>query len=470
MSLSGIMNTALSGLTAQRVAIDVTSENVANINTPGYSAQKPVFETTPTVNVNGLPLGSGVKVAHVQRNYDDMLQTLLKNESSTNGESSVLQTNMASIEQLFPDLTTDGLGKSIQDYFNAWQNLSVNPQGTPERQAVISSGQQVAQNFQQINVYLNNIKTAANQSLEGLTNDINDKLKNIATLNVQIQQAGNAGANANVLLDQRDQLVRDLSKKIGVNYKAESDGSMTVTLSSDPSQTLVSGSKYGAFSVQTNINNQYDIYLTQAGAASSAVINLSGSKGEIGGTLKVRDQIVDDYLSKLDELAYNIATEVNSVHAAGYGLDNSTGNDFFTNPAAVTGYSALISVAVTDPDQLAAADTDVVANGKGNNTNALTIAGLASKPVSSSAGSITMSSFYNALVGSVGVGVQNANRAKDLSDSVLTQLGNLRESQSGVSMDEEMTNLLNYQKAYEGSAKMISAVAEMMDTIINMVR
>jgi flagellar hook-associated protein 1 FlgK len=382
----------------------------------------------------------------------------------------VLQTNMASIEQLFPDLTTDGLGKSIQDYFNAWQNLSVNPQGTPERQAVISSGQQVAQNFQQINAYLNNIKTAANQSLEGLTNDINDKLKNIATLNVQIQQAGNAGANANVLLDQRDQLVRDLSKKIGVNYKAESDGSMTVTLSSDPSQTLVSGSKYGAFSVQTNINNQYDIYLTQAGAASSAVINLSGSKGEIGGTLKVRDQIVDDYLSKLDELAYNIATEVNSVHAAGYGLDNSTGNDFFTNSAVVTGYSALISVAVTDPDQLAAADTDVVANGKGNNTNALTIAGLASKPVSSSAGSITMSSFYNALVGSVGVGVQNANRAKDLSDSVLTQLGNLRESQSGVSMDEEMTNLLNYQKAYEGSAKMISAVAEMMDTIIIMVR
>lgn len=470
MSLLGIMNTALSGLTAQRVAIDVTSENVANVNTPGYSAQKPIFETMPTVNVNGLPLGSGVKVAHVQRNYDDMLQTLLKNENSTNGESSVVQTNMVSIEQLFPDLTTDGLGKSIQNYFNAWQDLSANPQGTPERQAVISSGQQVAQNFQQINSYLNNIKTAANQSLEGLTSDINDKLKNLASLNVQIQETEGVGANANVLLDQRDQLVRDLSEKIGVNYKAESDGTMTITLASDPTQTLVSGGKYGAFSLQTNSNNQYDIYLTQAGSGSPAVIDLSGSKGEIGGTLQVRDQVVDSYLSKLDELAYNIATQVNSVHETGYGLDNSTGNDFFTKPAAMSGYSALISVAVTDPNQVAAADSDVIADGKGNNANALNIAGLASKPVSSSEGDITLSSFYNALVGSVGVGVQDANHAKDLSDGVLTQLGNLRESQSGVSLDEEMTNLINYQKAFEGSSKLINTVAQMMDTILNMVQ
>jgi flagellar hook-associated protein 1 FlgK len=467
MSLSGIMNTALSGLTAQRIAIDVTSENVANINTPGYSAQRAIMETAPTANVNGLPLGSGVRIAEVQRNYDDLLQTLLKNENSTNGESGVIQTSIESIEQLFPDLTTDGLGKSIQDYFNAWQDLSVNPQGTPERQAVISGGQQVAQNFQQISTYLNNVKTSANQSLEGLASDINDKLKNIASLNVQIQQTESVGGNANELLDQRDQLVRDLAEKVGVNYEAQSDGTMTISLTTG--ESLVSGGKYGNFTLQDNAG-KYDIYLTQAGAGTSSVIDPSNGKGEVGGTLQVRDVTVDSYLSKLDELAYNLATQVNSIHQTGYGLEDSHGNAFFSIPSSAAGYSGTISVLITDPDQVAAADTSVSANGKGNNISALDIADLANAGISSSEGEITLSSFYNALVGSVGVGVQDAQRAKDLSDGVLTQLKNLRESRSGVSMDEEMANLINYQKAYEGSSKVISTVAEMMDTIINMVQ
>ncbi len=469
MSIPGILNTALSGLTAQQIAIDITNENVSNINTPGYSAQRPVLETAPIVNVNGLSLGGGVKVTQVQRNYDDMLQTLLKNENSTNGESSVKQTNMVSIEQLFPDLTTDGLGKSIQNYFNAWQDLSVNPQGTPERQTVISSGQQVAQNFQQINTYLNNIKSSANQSLEGLTTDVNEKLKNLASLNVQIQQTQSVGGNANELLDQRDQLVRDLAEKVGVNYKVQSDGTMSISLTTG--ESLVSGNKYGNFTLQDN-GGKYDINLTQAGAAASAPVDLSGSKGEIGGTLQVRDVMVDSYLSKLDEMASNLATQVNSLQQNGFGMDNSTGNNFFTPPATVSGYSALISVAITDPNKIAAADADITSatSGTGNNANALKIAGLANTPISSSEGTITISSFYNALLGNVGVGVQNAQHAKDLSDSVLTQLSNLRESNSGVSLNEEMTNLIKYQKAFEGSAKLINTAAEMMDTVLNMVQ
>ena len=469
MSLNGILNTAYTGLTAQKAAIQVTSENISNMATPGYSKQTPIFETMPTTLDNGFPLGSGVQIAQVQRNYDDLLQTLLKKENSNNGESTTEQTSMLRIQQLFPDLTGDGLGKSLENYFNAWQDLSTNPQGTPERQAVLSTGKLLADNFKQINTYLTDLKTQANQSLAGLTNDINDKLKNIASLNVEIQQTESVSGNANELRDQRDLLVLDLAKKVGVNYKEESNSNLTVTLASG--ETLVSGATSGTFSVQDNGGN-YDINLTQAGSKTAAAIDLSNSKGEIGGTLQVRDKTVDSYLTKLDELAYNLANQVNSMHKAGYGLDNSTGNDFFSPPAAMAGYSAVITVAIGKTDQVAAADVDITAaaSGTGNNNNALKLAGLKNTSISSSVGNMTLPDYYNALVSSVGVGVQDAQRATDLSNSVLTQMNNLRESQSGVSLDEEMTNLIKYQKAFEGSAKVINTATEMMDTVLGLIR
>jgi flagellar hook-associated protein 1 FlgK len=264
-------------------------------------------------------------------------------------------------------------------------------------------------------------------------------------------------------------MVLDLAKKVGINYKEESNGNLTITLTSG--ESLVSGSMAGTFSLQDN-SGKYDINLTPAGSSTSAAVDLSNSKGEIGGTLKVRDTTVDSYLTKLDELAYNLANQVNSIHSAGYGLDNSTGNDFFTPPATLAGYSAAISVAIGTTDQVAAADADLTSasSGTGNNSNALNLAGLKNTSISTSTGNVTLPGFYNALISSVGVGVQDAERATKLSESVLVQMNNLRESQSGVSLDEEMTNLIKYQKAFEGSAKVITTATEMMDTVLGLIR
>jgi len=468
MSLLGIFSIAQTGLVAQKVAIEVTGENIANVNTPGYSRQRTIMGTAPTTTANGFPLGTGVRVSQVQRNYDDMLQRLLKNEKSSYGEASAEQTALTRIEQLFNDLTSSGLGKSMQNYFNAWEDLSVNPQGSAERQAVLSTGGLLADNFNQLNSYLGDLKTQANESLQGLTSDVNDKLKTIATLNVQIQQTENMNGNANELRDQRDLLVRDLAQKVGIEYREEDDKTLTLTLASG--ETLVSASRYGEFSLQDN-GGKFDIYLKQAGSATGSPVDLSTAKGEIAGTLQVRDSIVDSYLSKLDELAYNLAGQVNTLHAAGFGSDGSTGNDFFTAPAGMTGYSGLIKLEITDPAKLAAADADptLPTGGIGNNVNALKLAALKTAQVPSSYGDVTLSSFYNTLVGSVGVGVQDTGRAVGLSESVLKQLDNLRESQSGVSLDEEMTSLIKYQKAFEGSAKLITTATEMLDTVLGLV-
>ncbi|WP_298436436.1 flagellar hook-associated protein FlgK [Geobacter sp.] len=477
MSILSILDIGKSGITAQRLALEVTSQNVSNVNTPGYSRQSTIFESGNVSMERGFPLGNGVQVAEIQRAYDDFLQMQLKNESSTNGQATTVLSSMNQAEQLFNEFTTDGLGKSMQDFFKAWQDLTANPQGQPERQAVLARAQQLVDQFHRVNGYLNDIKTDANKSLEGITADVNDKLTQIASLNDQIRQVEIQGTTANELRDKRDLLVRQLAQKVGITYLEQPDGMLNVSLTLG--QPLVLGKDAATLSLQPDPANGgfYKVFTTPPGGTSaiditSIVGGPGNSQGEMGGTLQVRDTLVNQFITDLDELAYNLATQVNAAHSAGFGLTGSTGLDFFTPPAAMAGYGGLggISVSITNTNDIAAADTDPITGGTGNNKNASTIASLYDKTLPFSSGNTTLEGFYNSLVGKVGVAVQNAQRGQTLSDGVIKQLDNLRESNSGVSLDEELANLIKYQKAFEGSAKLITTGAEMMDTILGLVR
>ncbi|WP_298266738.1 flagellar hook-associated protein FlgK [Geobacter sp.] len=477
MSILSILDIGKSGITAQRLALEVTSQNVSNVNTPGYSRQTTIFESGNVSMERGFPLGNGVQVAKIQRAYDDFLQMQLKTESSTNGQATTVLSSMNRAEQLFNEFTTDGLGKSMQDFFKAWQDLTANPQGQPERQAVLARAQQLTDQFHRVNGYLNDIKTEANKSLEGITADVNDQLAQIASLNDQIRQVEIQGTTANELRDKRDLLVRQLSGKVGITYLEQPDGMLNVSLTLG--QPLVLGKDAATLSLQPDASNGgfYKVFTTPPGGTSAIDISSivggpNNSQGEMGGTLQVRDTLVNQFISDLDELAYNLATQVNAAHSAGFGLTGSTGLDFFAPPAAMAGYSGLggISVSITNTNDIAAADTDPTTGGTGNNKNASTIASLYDKTLPFSSGNTTLEGFYNSLVGKVGVAVQNAQRGQTLSDGVIKQLDNLRESSSGVSLDEELANLIKYQKAFEGSAKLITTGAEMMDTILGLVR
>ena len=206
----------------------------------------------------------------------------------------------------------------------------------------------------------------------------------------------------------------------------------------------------------------------------------NNSQGQIGGLLYTRNTAMPGYLAKLDELAYNLAQQTNSVHAAGWNLNNTTGINFFSpaTPAAppapaatFAGYSKTIAVAITSTNDIAAAGTDPLIGGTGNNKNALLLKDLANKPVAF-AGSVltTTGSYYNALVSSVGVDVQSATNQTAQNSGFVRQLNALRESNSGVSLDEELINLMKYQKAFEGAARVINTATEMLDTILGMVR
>jgi len=425
---------------------------------------------------SGFAMGTGVKVSDIQRAYDDFLQSQLSKENTNSGFGSAVLSSMEQVEQLFNDLTTDGLGQAMQDFFDAWQDLTANPQGQPERQAVLSMGQQLVDQFQRINSYLNDVKTQANKSLEGLTSDINDMSGQIASLNEQIQQIEIQGGNANELRDQRDLVVRELSAEVGITYIENGDGTLSVSLTLG--QPLVIGNQSATLSLEQDVTNSgfYKIMATSPGGTTAVDISTivggpDNTQGEMGGTLQVRDTLVNGFLSDLDELAYTLANEVNSIHETSYGLDGVTGRDFFTVPSAMDGYSGLggISLAVTTTSEVAAADSDPLVNGTGNNNSATAIADIYDTVLSTSGGNMTLEGFFNSLVGKVGVAVQDATRRADQSDGILQQLDNLRESNSGVSLDEELANLVKYQKAYEGAAKLINVGTEMMDTILGLI-
>ncbi|NVN89758.1 MAG: flagellar hook-associated protein FlgK [Desulfuromonadales bacterium] len=493
MGINAIFNTASSSLTAQRIALDVTGENIANVNTEGYSRQRVILDTAaPTTHISGFPLGSGVNVTAVQRIYDNVLNKQINDGISVQGNSEQKLSSLKQLEPYFNELTGNALGDAMQGLTDAWQSLSLNPAGLAERQAVLGKATIMTDTFHQINNSITNVQTFADQSITSVATDITQKAKDIASLNSQITITEQASGNANELRDKRDLLIQQLSKQVGVTYAEQPNGSVTVKLPGG--QDLVNGINYATvYSNQagppvtsntiliTATGNPPPATVPATDTNVTATIGGSGnSLGEIGGLLYTRDTAMPSYLAKLDELAYNLAQQTNAVHAAGWNLNNATGINFFSPATAIAppapaatfaGYSQNITVAITDTNAIAAADTNPLTGGTGNNKNALLLKGLADTPVAFAGGvQVSTASYYNALVSSVGVDVQSATNRDTQNVAFIKQLSSLRESNSGVSLDEELINLMKYQKAFQGASKVISTATEMMDTILGMIR
>jgi len=478
MSIINLFDIASSGVTAQRQAMEVTGENIANVNTPGYSRQEVVMENRPVTTSSGFALGSGVAIQTVRRSYDGMLQQQIVDGNSTYQQSLARQSALEQIEPSFNELASDGLGKALDNFFGAWQDLSTNPQGTAERQALLSRSQILTDTFHQVSNSLASVAKSANDNLVGITADVTDNARNLALVNTQIIATQAVGGNPNELLDQRDLLLQKISEKVGITTTLQADGSATVKLKGG--EELVSGTKYATLytSADAAVPSANEIRLSGLGnppAKAAGDLDISttvggtvggvpNSLGKLGGTLAVRDTIVKDYRDKLDEIASQLVSTVNAQHRAGYGIDGTTGNNFF-DPAGTT--SATISSASLVAAKIAAG----TGSNTGDNLNALKLAAIQNKTdIAFSTGGASFDGFYNSLVSTVGIETQGAQQVTAQGTAFLKQLNTLRSSNSGVSLDEELVNLTKYQRAFQGSAKVISAATDMLDIVMGLVR
>ena len=462
MGISNAMDIGRTGLNIYRVATEVTSENIANVNTPGYSRQRVILETAPPISANGFPMGTGVRIAAVERYYDALLQQQLVNAQSTQGFDTTKSNVLQQIEPTFNEVTNDGLGAAISNYFGAWQDLTLNPAGSAERQAVLSRTQILVDNFHSVSKSLTDTIAIQNDTLVPLTNDINSTLKNIAQLNGQIKLTELVSGNANEIRDQRDQLVRDLSQQIGITFTENSDGTTDIKYA-DSGDALVTGSIAGSFSLTTNaITGLYDVNVTPAGGAAATIV--APKTGQLGATIALRDTIIPGYLDKVDDLANTIASQVNAQHILGFDLAGVGGGNFFSGTTAAT---IALDAAITGTDKIAASGNTLLI---GDNTNALKMAQLQNQKFAMVGSTATFNSYFDSLVSEVGLDVKSAKNTETQDIAFTKQLTTLRESNSGVSLDEELTNLVKYQRSYQASAKLITTATEMLDTVIGLIR
>ncbi len=447
------LSSAADALNAQRLGIDVAGQNLANVNTDGYSRRTLVLAERPTsTSGNG-----GVDVLRIDALRDTYVQGRLDAESQSSSYSGAiagqLSTLAAAIGQ--PGSSVDG---ALSSFFDAFASLAQDPTSTVARDTVVLQGQSLAQSFNDMSGRLTSARQAADTQLRGDANQVNTLINQIATLNGQIM--GQSGPSIETLKDQRTVAISQLSSLIGASQIPASDGSISVTVGNG--NPLVIG------------NTPYQVVVgnTTNGMATLSVlgqdITSQVTQGEMGGLLNVRDTLVPGYTTQLDQLAYDVANQVNALHQAGYTGTGSTNQTFFTPIASVTGAASAIAVdpAVVANSNLVAAGTT---NASGDNQNAQAIAALKTTKFASS-GSATPSDAWAQFAYQVGSDTSTASAAQANQQQIVTQLTQLRDSVSKVSPDEEAANLMKFQRAYEANARYFTTIVQTLDTLMAMVQ
>jgi flagellar hook-associated protein 1 FlgK len=469
--LFGLLSIGAGALLSQQRAISVTGNNIANVNTPGYSRQRLNMQTNLPVDSPVGLIGFGVQTTTVERVYDRFLGVQVNNESANLGRWEAQRGALERVEVVFDESGGYGLNQALSNFWNSWQDLSMNPSGTVERSVVATNSQALADTIRQKYADLEQAQVDIDAAVRSGVEDINRLTAEIADLNRKIARTESGGTvMANDYRDSRDLALKQLSEIIGINSFEDSGGQVVVSVGSG--RVLVeSGNNYAL----TPTDPPGHVGIEWPGTPLPITSEITS--GKMAGWLQTRDTKIAGYMSDLNGLAQTLATEVNALHVGGFGLDGViTGTIFFE----VSGPDFASNMAVNqdildNPNLIAAASAAGTVPGDASNAadiadlrTALTMGGdpdtIPITPPTS-----TFDDAANALVGQVGHDVQEAKTYESHQADMLAYLDNYRESVSGVNLDEEMVNLVKYQAAYNAAAKMITMGDDMLNTLMNMI-
>ncbi len=455
--LFGTLSTALSGLSVSQQELETSSNNVANANTPGYSREVPVLEPGDPVVFGSLSIGTGVELYKIESMRDPILEIQLNQETQQQSSLNAQLTQLQQIQTSFSS-STSGIGADITNFFNSLQQLGPDPTNLALRQAVLTAAGNLATDF---NTSANNLQTQRgnlNQSVVQDVGQVNTLTTEIASVDQQISNLENANQDASTLVDKQTSLIRQLSGLIDVQVIPTDQGGISLTTSNGAA--LVSGSQ--SFALSTAIGSGG----TDRVLSGTQDITGTLTGGSLAGTIQIRDQEIPSVLSQLDQLAAGFSNAVNTANAKGYILSDSDpptqgGNIFTTPPAGGTGAAVAMQVAITDPT-LIAASSDGTPGSNGN------LANLSAVHDQAVANGQTPLDAYSNLVFQVGSTTSNTSADADASSQILQQLQDQRGSVSGVSLDEEAANMVQYQTAYQAAARVVSTVNSLLADAVNL--
>ena len=369
--MSDLLLTGLSGLTAFRTVLDTTSHNIANVATAGYSRQRVELDaTTPQIAGAGY-VGTGVNATDVNRLYDAFLSAQFRSSQTASAE---LDTYLGFASQIDGALANEniGLNSALQDFFNAVQVVADDPTSIPARQVMLTEGGVLENRFATLDQLFSDLGTQVRGSLQDNINEINTLSDNIATLNQQIKVAlSNANGNVpNDLLDQRDKLIDDLSALVNVKTNEQEDGAVNVFIGNG--QSLVLGERHNTLALQPSQfdPSSVDIVFQQSGGNTLVTQFMTG--GEMGGTLRFKEEVLDEAVHSLGQIAIGLSFSINAQHANGIDLDGQQGLNFFSTPTLsqidLVNNGGSLTTNVSDPSTINNSDYEVTTDGGNNYT------------------------------------------------------------------------------------------------------
>jgi len=348
MSLIDLLNIGKSAIIASQSCLGVTSNNIANVNTPGYTRQDAILEINSPLSTASGYQGRGVRVDSVVRRYERFVASQLLGQEQSLGKSTAMDEVLAQVEQIFNDEAGAGLSEDLNTFFNDWQSLASDPSSSSQRTVLLADANSFASTLRQMEASLLETTDQINQEIGDVASRVNDLADQIAQMNVQIVQIEAGGtANANDLRDARDALVTELGGLVEISTREDATGSMTITVGM---RNLVERDRV----------NQMTTFRDSSGNMGVSVdgtdITARVDKGRLGGLLASRTAIETGLLTDVRRLAASLTLEVNQLHGSGYGLDLSTGNDFFTPLTLFTTDDSagadVTSATITDPSLL----------------------------------------------------------------------------------------------------------------------
>ncbi len=437
--------------------MDTIGHNMANVNTRGYSRQTVEMQTLDPSSFWSYgreAIGSGVAVSSISRARASYLDMRYQTANSDLGRGNALSTGLSRIEQVYNEPGDLGIANALDQFFNGWSGLASNPADQAARLNLRNAAQTLTDRIRTSYSDLEQVEGTIQQEINNAFDSVDALSEQIARLNDQIRASSAMGEMPNDLMDQRDLAISDLSRIVNITTTQHGDGSTSVYLSNSP---LVSQAEYHPVPRTYNAAN---------GTLTGGTVDIPLRNGELSGHFQALSRITSAR-ADLDALANNLRSQVNSVHMTGINADGNTNVRFFNDAAPQTGAADF----ALDPAILSSLDAIAtgVTGAAGDGGLALSLSNLRETNISA-LGDRTFSGFYRDAVGSIS---QDASYYKGLTttyEQVALQVENQIQSVSGVSLDDEMADLMRYQRSYQAAARVLTVLDEVAEDLVNLIR
>jgi flagellar hook-associated protein 1 FlgK len=450
-----MMDIARSALLTQQKAMGVTGHNIANANTPGYSRQIAQVQAADPLRTPIGTIGRGVTLMGIDRARGSFLDNQVRAESGGLGYSTSLRDTLNQVQDVFGEPSTSGLGAGIDSFFSAWSDVANDPSAQTPRNLLRQSAQSLTDRFHQMDDQLAAVGQNAQDQFQGAVDTVNSLTKQIAQLNGQIQSSRGTGGTAADLQDQRDLLIDQLSQMVQTRVVTHDDGSVGVVAGGT---LLVDAGQVQTLQVVNLAGGGFGARIK----GSAGVIDTG--QGQIGALSEFSTTELPAARARLDALAGAIVAQVNQLHQGGTNLAGATNVAFF-DPAGTTAHSIALSAPVqASLNNIAAGATAV----PGDGAVALQLSQLGGSAVAALGGQ-TIRGYYNDSVSIVASQVSDATASAQAQSTMVSNMDAQRTAQSGVSVDEELTRMIEQQQAYQAAARMVSVADQMMQTVLQMV-